>query len=206
MSPSYLYLALKALADATKNVIEEEKVEKAGKTIQTCAIVSAASGLGASLFPGGSLVLTAVAIGAVWTMYVKINKDLGISISDNTLKSLASAMLSNFITNVGSFIVAIVVTAIIGFIPALHILSIPAQTLVAYLTVFSAGILYIKFLTKMFKAKGNFDTSNVDVKQAAQDIVSETDIKAMLKDVKKSYKEDKSKIDEERKNHDSQNK
>ena len=115
-------------------------------------------------------------------------------------------MLSNFITNVGSFIVAIVVTAIIGFIPALHILSIPAQTLVAYLTVFSAGILYIKFLTKMFKAKGNFDTSNVDVKQAAQDIVSETDIKAMLKDVKKSYKEDKSKIDEERKNHDSQNK
>lgn len=206
MSSSYLYLALKALADATKEVIEEEKVQKAGKTIQTCSIVSAASGLGASLFPGGSLVLTAVAVGAVWTMYVKINKDLGISISDNTLKSFASAILSNIITSAGSIIVALAVTTILSVIPVLHFLSVPAQATVAYLSVFSAGILYIKFLTKMFKAKGSFDTSNVDVKQAAKDVVSETDMKSMLEDVKKSYKEDKSKIDEAKKEQDSKDK
>ena len=58
----------------------------------------------------------------------------------------------------------------------------------------------------MFKAKGSFDTSNVDVKQAAKDVVSETDMKSMLEDVKKSYKEDKSKIDEAKKEQDSKDK
>lgn len=200
MSNAHLYHAIKALADATNGIIKSEHVEKAGTTIQACSIVAAASGLGASLFPGGALVLTGVAVATVWGMYVKVNSDLGISISENTLKSLASALLSNIITSAGSMLVALVIFGVIGLIPGLHFLSVPAQAVIAYITVFSAGILYIKLLTKLFKAQGSADLSGVDVNKAAEDIVQETDMGSMIKDLKESYKQDKDKIDEAKNN------
>ena len=188
----FLYHALKALQEITENAIKQEQVEKAGKTIQTCAITAAATGVGAAILPGGGgFVLAAAAITAVWVMYVKINKDLGISISDNKLKSLASAILSNIITNAGSLLLAFVATAIFNFIPGLNVLIAPAQALIAYIAVFTAGILYIKLLTKAFKAKGKFDFDEDNIKQEASDIVNETDMKSLIEDIKESYDKDK---------------
>lgn len=193
MSNTHLYHALKALQEATHNVIQQENLEKVENVIQTCAIIAAVSGVGGGMLPGaGGVVLTVASVAAIWGMYVKINKELDISISENTLKSLASAMLTNLIAGAGASLVAIVATTIIGFIPGLHFLAIPAEAMIAYVTVFASGILYIKFLTKVFKAKGKFDVQEGEkMDQVIADVIRDTNMKSMIDDVKESYKQDK---------------
>ncbi len=204
MLNAHLYHALKALKEVTENIIREEHLEKVEKTIQTCAITAAATGVGGGMIPGlGGIVLTVASVAAIWTMYVRINQIFGISIADNTLKSLASAMLTNIIAAAGAYILAIVAALAISLIPGLHFLAAPAEAIIAYIAVFASGILYIKFLTNVFKAKGSFDFSNSDVQQGAKNVVDSTDMKSMINDVKESYDQDKDKIKEVKKAHDS---
>lgn len=190
----YLKYALMALKETTHNIIKEEKLEQVENTIQTCAIIAAATGVGAGMFPGGgSVVLTAASVAAIWGMYVKINKVLGISISENTLKSLASAILTNIVAGAGAYIVALAATAIISLIPGLHFLVVPAEAMIAYIAVFASGILYIKFLTKLFHAKGGFDIDNSgdDIDPLLRDVIRETDIRSVISETKNSYDQDK---------------
>lgn len=199
MSSAHLYHVLKALQEVTKGIVEDEHLEAVENTIQTCAIIAAATGVGAGMFPGGALVLTAASVAAVWGMYIKINKVLGISISENALKSLASALLTNMIAAIGAYVVALVATFLIALIPGLHFLAAPAEALIAYMMVFASGILYIKFLTNVFKAKGSFNFSEADVENSAKEVVNNTDMKSVIDDVRQSYKDDKDKIAKERK-------
>ena len=37
----------------------------------------------------------------VWTMYISINKAIGLSFSENVMKSVGSAVISNIVQNVG---------------------------------------------------------------------------------------------------------
>ena len=201
MSSAHLYHVLKALKEATEGVIKEEHLEKVETTIQTCAITAAATGVGGGMLPGvGGIVLTAASVAAIWTMYVRINKILGISIADNTLKSLASAMLTNIIAAAGAYILAIVATLVISFIPSLHFLAAPAEAIIAYIAVFTSGILYIKFLTNVFNAKGSFDFSDADIQQGAKKVVDTTNMHDMINDAKNAYNQDKEKINQEKKN------
>lgn len=41
----------------------------------------------------------------VWTMYVRINKHLGISFSDNLMKSIGSAIMGNLTANAGQLLI-----------------------------------------------------------------------------------------------------
>lgn len=201
MSSAHLYHVLKALKEATEDVIKEEHLEKVETTIQTCAVTAAATGVGGGMLPGvGGIVLTAASVAAIWTMYVRINKILGISIAENTLKSLASAMLTNIIAAAGAYILAIVATIAISLIPGLHFLAAPAEAIIAYIAVFTSGILYIKFLTNVFNAKGSFDFSDADIQQGAKKVVDTTNMHDMINDAKNAYNQDKEKINREKKN------
>lgn len=187
-----LKVAAHALKDATHNFITEEKLEAVEKTIQTCSILAAATGVGASLFPGGALVMSAASVAAIWGMYIKINKDLGISISDNKLKSLASAMLTNLIAGAGAYLAGLAAALVLGFIPGLHTIAIPIQAMIAYIAVFASGVLYIKFLTKLFKAQGGFEIDDDDqMDSVIKDVIRDTDMKSLIDECKDSYKKDK---------------
>lgn len=193
MSSAHLYHALKALQEATHNVIQQEDLEKVEKTIQTCAIVAAATGIGNGMLPGaGGVVMTVASVAAIWTMYGKINEKLGISISGNALKSLASAMLTNIIAGAGAYIAALVATSIISFIPILNVLAVPAEAIIAYVAVFASGVLYIKFLTKVFKAQGCFVVEEgAKIDQFVKDVIREIDMRSVINDAKQSYDNDK---------------
>lgn len=92
MGPGVLVYAIRALEDATKNIIEKEKINKVEDRIKKCAIAASVAGVGSGMLPGvGSIIATTACVAAIWSMYVLINKDLGISIKNNVLKSLASA-------------------------------------------------------------------------------------------------------------------
>lgn len=189
---AHLYHALKALQEASNELLSEEQVKKAGNTIKACAIAATVSGIGAGMLPGaGSVIATATCVAAIWGMYVKINIDLGISISENALKSLASALLTNIIASAGSLLAATIVVKVINWIPGLHFLSAPAEALIAYFAVLISGVLYIKLLTKLFKAKGSFQFTKNDVQDMAKDIINESNISDLVDDAKKSFIEDR---------------
>ena len=150
MNPGVLVYALRALEQATKDVIDSQNIDKAGETIKGCAIIAAVAGVGSGWLPGaGAFVATAAWVAAIWGMYVKINKDLGISIKDNILKSLASAILTNILASAGSLILMLSASFLLSFIPGLGSAgAIVIDGFIGYITVFASGVLYIKVLTK----------------------------------------------------------
>lgn len=188
-----LGLAFKGLQEASNYVIDTMQIEKAGGTIKACAIAAAAAGVGAGWLPGaGALVASAAWVAAIWGMYIKVNKDLDISISENILKSLASAFLTNIIASAGALIISIVLGAILAFLPGIGTVgAVAIDGFIGYITVFASGVLYIKLLTRLFKAKGKADFSGVDVKDIAKEVVAASNMKEILKEAKSEYKKDK---------------
>lgn len=67
----------------------------------------------ASAIPGGELASGGAIVASTWKMYYDINKEIGISFSDNFLKSVASGIASNLASNG----VAFAATAIVNKIP-----------------------------------------------------------------------------------------
>ena len=171
----YLALALRALEQAQENYIRKEKLEAVADTINGCAIAAAIAGVGSGWLPGaGALVATGVWVAAIWGMYIKVNHDLGINIKDNVLKSIASAFLTNIIASAGSLIIAYAIGFVISFIPGLGTVgAVAIDGFLGYVTVYASGLLYIRFLTKVLKAKVNLDFSEIDVKNIAKETVKE---------------------------------
>ena len=193
MHLGFLSNAMEALEEATRNVIESAKVEKAGDTILRCAAIAAVAGVGSGWLPGaGSLVATGVWVATIWGMYVKINNDLGITIKDNVLKSLASALLTNIIASAGALLLMLLAAAVLSFIPGIGTAgAIAIDGMLGYITVFASGVLYIKILTKLFKAGNGFDLSESDAKELASSIASESDVKGIIKEGRKAFDADK---------------
>ena len=189
----YLALALRALEQAQENYIRNEKLEAVADTIHGCAIAAAIAGVGSGWLPGaGALVATGVWVAAIWGMYIKVNHDLGINIKDNVLKSIASAFLTNIIASAGSLIIAYAIGFVISFIPGLGTVgAVAIDGFLGYVTVYASGLLYIRFLTKVLKAKGNLDFSEIDVNTIAKETVKESNIKDIIKEGKSSFKEAK---------------
>ena len=155
MNPGVLVYALRALEEVTKGVINRKDIEKAGETIMDCAGLAAVAGVGSGWLPGaGAFVATGVWIAAIWGMYVKINKDLGITIKENVLKSLASALLTNLIASAGALILMLIGSSLMSLFPGLGTVgAIAVDGAIGYITVFASGVLYIKILTKLFSER-----------------------------------------------------
>ena len=90
--------AYKRLNDAAKYVLPED-IEKIVKKHAAIAVATA-------FIPVGGLDMVA-ATANVWTMYVRINNALGIKFSDNKMKSIGSAVVSNLVQNLGIAAVAV---------------------------------------------------------------------------------------------------
>ncbi len=193
MHPGVLRYALKALEQVTKDIISSQKIEKAGDTIMACSAIAAVAGVGSGWLPGaGALVATAAWVASIWGMYIKINNDLGISIKDNILKSLASAILTNIIASAGSLILMLLGGMLLSFIPLFGTAgAIAIDGFIGYVTVFTSGVLYIKLLTKLFKAGNGFNISESEVKNIADGIVKDNDVSGIIKEGKQAFKEDK---------------
>ena len=67
-----------------------DMVENVQDIIHTHAMIAAGSAL--IPVPGASTVAT---IGNIWTMYYNINQEVGVTLSKNALKSIASAVIAN---------------------------------------------------------------------------------------------------------------
>ena len=158
--------AYKKINDAAKYVLPED-IEKIVRKHAAIAVATA-------FIPIGGLDLVA-ATANVWTMYVLINNALGVKFSDNKMKSIGSAVVSNLVQNLG---VAAVVVAL-KWNPISYVASVAVLTGALYGLTITAGWVYLKALTNMALNDGDIDRS---IKETLKDKAS---ISQVYKDNKK---------------------
>ena len=108
-----LLAAFKELECVAKGSIKGTKLESIEEVINKFAIYAAVAST-TVLIPGiGGVISMLTQTGLVWGTYVKINQELGISMKENVIKFIASAMLTNIATNIGTYIIAYLGAAIL---------------------------------------------------------------------------------------------
>lgn len=187
-----LVSAFKELEKAAKGAIKGTELEKVAKVINQFAIYAAVASATA-LVPGiGSIITVIAQTGLVWGTYLKINKELGISMKDEVLKFIASAMITNMATNLGVYLVLYLGVTIITTLPFAGLLTVSLYAAVGYILIYASAILYFKLLCEVMGAKGNFDLDKSDdTKQIIQNVVKNTNLKEIVKEAKDSFDEKK---------------
>lgn len=131
---------------------------------------------------GGAIAWTA-GMGIIISMYVSINKRLGIKLSEAFLKGFLAVLVAE----AGAYIGVSIAEGVISFIPiagqiAAGVMAVAAQFAFTYI----AGYIYIQFLVKALKA--NVDIANLseeEVTQFVKKTVEETDFDKLKEEAKK---------------------
>lgn len=150
---------------------------------------AAAAGVASGWIPGaGAVALATVSIGFIWSMYLRINSKIGLKLSENILKTLASGIATNL---VAYFTAAIIGNVVFSFIPFVG--SATASVIaggIAYALTLVSGAIYLKILIHIFNTKKDPNTMSAeDLKNMADTIIKEENIEEALKKAKNSYKE-----------------
>ena len=163
---------------------------------------SAIAGIAGGGIPAvGPVVAGVISAGFIWTMYVRINSKIDLPLSENILKSLASGVATNIVTQVvGIFALA----TVSSLIPVLgNAVAIVVMGSTVYGITLAAGFVYLKILTRVFKSgKDPSSLTAENLKNVANEIVQNENIKSVMKEAKKEYKAAKARgeIQEELKN------
>ena len=191
-----LHKALESLDEAARDKIDSMNLSEVSDLIPNCSIAAAVAGVGAGWLPGvGSAVASAAWVGTIWTMYLKINKKLGIATTENILKVIASAFLTNILSAGGGLLIALAGGSLLSLIPFVgQAGAIAMDGMIGYVTTYVSGILYIKLLTSIVKRTGSIDFSSLsaeDLKSMAKNVANDSEIRDMVKSAKEAFKEDK---------------
>ena len=149
---------------------------------------AAIAGVASGWVPGvGGTAAVAVSAGFVWTMYGRINSKIDLPFSENIMKSVASGIATNL---AGYAVASIALATVSSLFPGLgNIASSVISGGTCYGLTLASGFVYIKILTKIFKAGEDPTTLTADdLKNAAKTVVENEDIKAVMKEAKEAYK------------------
>ncbi len=150
---------------------------------------AAAAGVGSGGIPGaGGAALALVAEGFVWTMYGKINSKIGLPMSENIVRSLATGVATNLATYA---LGAVVLSTVFSLVPGLGSItaSVVAGATTYALTV-AGGLVYFKLLTSLFLSGKDPIALDADaLKQAARDVAEREDIGTFMRKARDAYKE-----------------
>lgn len=191
ITAGHMKLAFDQLDRSMKELGKEVNAERLGEIVQQHAFASALSGAGAATLPGaGALIATGAAGASVLTMYVRISNALGVTFEDGALRALASGVVADLSATV---ITNVALAAAISFIPGFGQAGAAVLSMIGnFALVYIAAYIFIKMLSNLLMACR--DVSNLsgdELKNYANSIVSETDMKDIFKEAKKQYKENK---------------
>lgn len=154
--------------------------------IADCVINHAAAAGIAAMAPGvipgvGLGLAAAITTGAVWSMYIKMSKMIGTSITEKTLKVIASAAISNIAMNAAVFLA-------LTLIPGVGAI---ATGVINFAAVYAAGLIFLTTLTRLFKVKRTDieDMSDEEWKASVKAAVGSINMKSILKEAKDIFME-----------------
>ncbi|WP_143273281.1 hypothetical protein [Azospirillum palustre] len=173
------------LASALNSVADSNLPQRLSDIVKLHAKIA----VGAALVP--IPIADMAAAGAnIWTMYIRINKEIDLPFSDNIIKSIAAGVL----TNIGGAVAgAIAIGTALKIVPGLGSIGGAAvMSATVYAVTIVSGIIYMKALAKLIGKKNLEDISESDIKKAAEEEMSnKSNIKEMFKEAKSSYKSEK---------------
>jgi type III secretory pathway component EscU len=128
--------------------------------------------------------------GFIWGMYVKINSDIGLSISSNILKTLASGIATNLVMYATGCLAGVALASVASFIPVVGTaVSCATMGLLCYVLTLASGYVYLKLLIHLFRAGKDINKMSADeLKSVAKDVCSKDEIKNVMKEAKAEYK------------------
>jgi uncharacterized protein (DUF697 family) len=174
------------LAKALDRVADENLPEKLAGIVKLHAGIAVGSAF--IPVPGADL---AAAAGNIWTMYVRINKELDLPFAENIIKSLAAGIVTNLgAATVGSMVIG----SAFKLIPGLGSLG---GTAVICATIYgvtvASGIIYMKAVSKLLNAKNAQKLNEQNLKAAVDEIMKDKEsVQTIVKTAKEDYKEAKS--------------
>jgi uncharacterized protein (DUF697 family) len=119
----------------------------------------------------------AAVVANIWTMYARLNSAIGVSFSENVVKSIASGVAANLVSAIPAAVLGIVAESVLKFIPGLGTMggiAVGAAANVAMLYV--AGKVYLKSLEILVHSHQPLTEENI--KKAAADVTRD---KAFIK-------------------------
>lgn len=190
-----LYVAFTELQKASNGMLSGTKIEPIAETINRFAIYSAIAGGASCVVPGAGGALAALTqTGLVWTLYVQINKTLGIEIKDNVMRFIGSAVLTNIATNAGAYLISYVAASLLSLIPFLGTAgSVAIGTCTGYIVIYASAMIYLKLLAALMGPDG---TIKVDESERTKSIIGSVVKKT---DLKKVFAEGRSMFDDAKK-------
>ena len=192
--PVALAKALQELDRSMRNSLDGTKIGQIKDTIGNYAIAAAIASGVAGITPGfAGVVAILTQAGFVWATYVKINKALGISMSENTAKFIGSAIVTNLVTSAGAFIAVLIGSTIVSIVPLFgQAAAIALNAGLGYTIIYVSAIIYLKLITRMMQPDGTLKVAESDdTKHIIRDIIKESNIKDMVKEGKAAYKQAK---------------
>lgn len=145
---------------------------------------SAVAGALSGWIPGaGGTVAWAAGTGIVISMYISINKRLGIKLSEAFLKGFLASLVAEAGANIG----VAIAEGVISLIPvAGSIISATMALATQFAFTYIAGYIYIQFLVKALKAKVDINNlSKEEMEQFVKKTVDETDFNKLKEEAKK---------------------
>lgn len=188
----FLAKAFQELDKNMQGILNGTKIESIKETISYYAIASALASMAAAVIPGGGGLVAAMGqIGLVWATYVKINKTIGLSMSDETAKFIGNAILTNLITYFGVIIVSHVFASVISLIPiAGSALAAAAEGVIGYTVIYASAYIYLKLISRVARPDGTVDVADRDkTSNIIKEIMEHEDMKGLIKEGAKQFKE-----------------
>jgi uncharacterized protein (DUF697 family) len=185
MEEGHLFKAATELAQALDRVADQNLPTRLADLVKLHAKIAVGSAF--IPIPGADM---AAAGANIWTMYVRINKELALPFGENAVKSLAAGVVTNLAGGVAGFLVAGSAFKLVPGLGSLGGAAIMAGT--TYGVTIASGIVYMKAVTKLLLGKALDRVSAEDLERATREIASDREtMREIIKDARKGYKDEK---------------
>lgn len=182
MQKSHLLQSAVELVRSLNKSVDENLPQKLAGIVKTHAAIAVG---GAFVpIPGADMIAAAANI---WTMYVRINKELDLPFGENIIKSVAAGVATNI---AGGAVGALVVGSALKFIPGLGSIGGAAvMGTTVYAITIASGIVYMKAVAKLLNSKRIGEFTEADLKSATDEVLKDKDVmKTIIKEGKEEYK------------------
>jgi len=183
-----LIMATVALVGNLDNLTDKSLPEEIAKIVKSHSKGAAIAAVGSGLIFGvGGTAAVAACAGFIWSMYLRINKKLGLTISKTIIKTIASGVATNLAMGAAG---DLIFSTLSSFIPVVGQIAAPAISGVTYYALtLASGFIYIKILTNVFKeGKDPSTLSPKSIKEMVKTVLKNENIKEIIKEAKADYK------------------
>lgn len=185
---SILVVAVRKLEPHLHDV-KEGYLEKQIPSVLEAHALGAAAASATSMIPGvGPAISVVTATAATWSMFFRINACLGVKLSKNILKTLASAIVF-LVTNAAVYGVSIVLAGILSVIPGIgSAAAFLIEACLNFAAVWLAGYIYLLMMADVLGAgKDPEKMTAEELEKIAKRTTNAQRIKELFKDLSLMY-------------------